>query len=81
VKWHCGIGTMSAQGQTFRYLVAARGCSHQSQGWIALYDPPDAPPGAFAEIPGRYTITRREAMAKAEAFEADLVLEKVINRP
>lgn len=77
MKWHCGIGQMWAQGQNFRYMVAARGCSHSSSchqpGWVALYDAPEAPPGAWGEIPGRYTVTRREAMAKAEDFEAALL--------
>lgn len=77
MKWHCGLGTMLARGQTFRYVVV-RGC--HDRRWVALYDPPDAPPGAFAEVPGLHTITRREAMFKAEAFEA-ASLEEVIKQP
>lgn len=64
MKWHCRIGVMCAEG-TYRYLVAR----DPNDFWVALYHQPDADPGCYSQVPGRFTMTRREAMNKVEEFD------------
>jgi len=68
LQWHQRYGAVVAQGSVYSFVVSSTRHGGQMR-WIALYHPPNAPDGAYCEVPGRYTVTRREAMAKAEAFE------------